>query len=202
MNKRMLMVLVFVGMIFLVGGVEAKEKVFSVSAVYRSGNVSIGDVFVANATYFERSYVGDYVLKVLDVDGGELYVRNFDFILDYVQGPPIEGEEFDGESFSVEDAEEVLLIPYFDGAENMEIYFDGEMVAEKYVGYLTGSCGDGICKPHESVGDCVVDCVEEGEGEGFDWKFLILFAVIVTVIIVAWWLIRNVMKEGSGSRLG
>jgi hypothetical protein len=199
MNKKFV-ILFLVGMIFLVGSVSAKESVFSVSVEYHSENISIGDVFVSEATYFEKNYSGDYSLRVLDSDGDELYRRNFDFILDFVYGPPAEGEDFGERGFAAEDVEEVLIIPYFDEAENMEIYFGGEKVTESYVGYLTGSCGDGVCKPHEK-NSCSVDCADRERGF-FDWPAALFLSIIIVTIIVAGLLIRSVMKDGLLPRLG
>jgi hypothetical protein len=139
----------------------AYEKTYLIDFSYDSGKLNIKDIYVTKSRAPDRkiSRTADYIAKLFSFDKKEVYSFNFSAPRVLFPPPPLNSNETGPPAIILDKVEWTILAPQFDNASTLEIYDkEQKKVLSADVGYLSNSCGDGICEAHESAIECPSDC--------------------------------------------
>ena len=157
--KNIILILAFLLIAFPAKAEES--KIFFVEAVFNQGRLDITDVISKNGTapapQKEAEMEGlRYWVMLVSFQGDILEKRQFD----------ISFEVFDDPSMQSDKINRFLSLPYYPNAKSIMLTdMNGNMMAQKDIGYLADLCGDNICEDHESFADCPKDCKAAGKDD-------------------------------------
>jgi hypothetical protein len=148
------------------------EKTYMIDLSYESGNLSFKDIYVTESMAPDKKIKKktDYTAKLISFDGVELYSVDFALPNIIFPPPPMNESEKGIPPIILENLTWSILAPQTDRAEKLEVFDKQKMLFSVDIGYLSNTCGNGICEKHESALECPADCKENTRDELCDYK--------------------------------
>lgn len=136
------------------------QNSYVIDLEYGQEKIRAKDVYVSPAASPDRKALRkvDYVGKIISAD--EKNLHTFKFEMPNILWPAMPREnEASYSPVMLDSFNHTILAPYFNNSKAIEVYnLQNQKVLSIDVGYLSKTCGNGICDEHETAMDCPQDC--------------------------------------------
>lgn len=143
---------------------ENKSQQYLTELNYNNGSLSLDKVYSVPAMASERKNVeGEYFVNLISFNKKLLFSSKFDIIDFTLPFYPENTSNFSG--IIIEDeVNYTLSMPYYPGAEKIEVYNKSGKVLDIDVSHLADTCGNNLCEVYENYDSCQEDCDLKSDG--------------------------------------
>ena len=184
---------------------------------YNLGKITLNHLYVspgkASDKIIER---GDYNAKIISKNNNLL--SSFKLDIPNKIFPFYDKNSTDRPSIiELKELNYTLNLPYFDEAENIEIYNENESkILDINVSYFAGTCGNGICEDYENYLGCPTDCNQNNDNictpekdgvcdkkcgnldsdcRAYIWIYVFAVAIFIVITLLVIYLLRKIRQR-------